>query len=130
MKKNKFSLYFVFISILTFLTIFIAIVQKSYFNLKNPQKIVEENQELNDFNPNLDLSVLSLIESKDKNINESFDFSTVKSGQSPVATPTPDSSTKSAKLIPTPTTATKAVVTPVDKTEEIAPLGELNEDTP
>ena len=85
MKKNKFSLYFVFISILTFLTIFIAIVQKSYFNLKNPQKIVEENQELNDFNPNLDLSVLSLIESKDKNINESFDFSTVKSGQSPVA---------------------------------------------
>jgi hypothetical protein len=81
MKKNKITSYFVLLSFLTLITIFISIVQKSYFNLKKPQDIIENNVLLKDFNPNLDLSVISTIESKNKNIEENFDFSIIKSNQ-------------------------------------------------
>lgn len=96
MKKNKISLYFVFISFLTLLTIFFSIVQKSYFSFITPQKIIENNTLLNNFNPSLDLAVISIVESKNKNIDESFDFSIIKSNQklsdldsTPTATSTP-----------------------------------------
>ena len=90
MKKTKISFYFVFISFFTLLTIFFSIVQKSYFSFMTPQKIIEKDALLNDFNPNLDLTVISTIESKNKNIDESFDFSTIKSNQaSTKSTPTP-----------------------------------------
>jgi hypothetical protein len=81
MKKNKRSSYFVFISFLTFLTIFFSIIQKSYFSFITPQKIIENNTLLGDFNPSLDLTVISAIELKNKNIDESFDFSIIKSNQ-------------------------------------------------
>jgi len=90
MKKTKISFYFVFISFFTFLTIFFSIVQKSYFSFIAPQKIIKNNTLLNDFNPNLDLTVISIIESKNKNIDESFDFSIIKSNQTlDKTTPTP-----------------------------------------
>ncbi len=89
MKKSKLSLYFIFISFLTFLTIFFSIVQKSYFSLMKPQKLVENNVLLKEFNPNLDLSILSAIESKNKNTDESFDFSIIGSNKSLILTPTP-----------------------------------------
>ena len=90
MKKTKISFYFVFISFFTFLTIFFSIVQKSYFSFIAPQKIIKNNTLLNDFNPNLDLTVISIIESKNKNIDESFDFSIIKSNQIlDKTTPTP-----------------------------------------
>ncbi|MDD4785125.1 MAG: hypothetical protein PHH12_01580 [Candidatus Shapirobacteria bacterium] len=79
MNKNKITSYFVFVSFLTFVAIFFSIVEKSYFNLKKPQKLVENNALLKEFNPNLDLSVISTIESKNKNTEESFDFSIIKS---------------------------------------------------
>ncbi|MDD2224648.1 MAG: hypothetical protein PHP97_00600 [Candidatus Shapirobacteria bacterium] len=91
MKKSKISLYFVFISFLTLLTIFFSIVQKSYFSFITPQKLVENDAILNSFNPNLDLTVISTIESKNKNIDESFDFSIIKSNQTlnkAISTPT------------------------------------------
>ena len=81
MKKTKMSFYFVFVSFFTFLTIFVSIVQKSYFSFINPQKIIENDTLLNDFNPNLDLTVISIIESKNKNTDEPFDFSIIKSNQ-------------------------------------------------
>ena len=90
MKKTKISLYFVSISFLTLLTIFILIVQKSYFSFITPQKLIENDALLNDFSPNLDLTVISIIESKNKNIDESFDFSIIKSNQTlNKVTPTP-----------------------------------------
>lgn len=56
-------------------------VQKSYFSFITPLKLVENNSLLNSFNPNLDLTIISTIESKNKNIDNSFDFSTIKSNQ-------------------------------------------------
>jgi len=86
MKKNKFSSYFIIISFITFLTIFLSIVQKSYFNFTKPQELVEKNALLKDINPNLDLSIISTIEEKNKNTDENFDFSIIKSGEKTTAT--------------------------------------------
>lgn len=99
MKKSKLSLYFIFVSILTFATVFLSIIQKSYFNLVKPQKLVEDNVLLKEFNPNLDLSILSTIESKNKNMDESFDFSILKSKDLLISVPQPQ-----LQLQPTPTT--------------------------
>ena len=43
MPRNKFSLYFIIVSVLTFLTVFFSIVEKSYFNYRKPQVVVENN---------------------------------------------------------------------------------------
>jgi len=96
MKKSKISFYFIFISFFTLLTIFFSIVQKSYFSYITPQKVVEDDALLNDFNPNLDLTAISIIEAKNKNTSESFDFSIIKSSKSTQAT-------SSAEIILTPT---------------------------
>jgi len=82
MKKSKFTSYFLFVSFLTLITIFISIVQKSYFNFRKPQDLVENNSLLKEFNPNLDLSIISIIESKKKNTEENIDLSIIKSNRS------------------------------------------------
>ena len=89
MKKNKITSYFVFISFLTFVTVFFSIVQKSYFNYIKPQTLVENNALLKEINPNLDLSIISTIESKNKNTEEPFDFSIIKSNKPGSVTPVP-----------------------------------------
>lgn len=89
MKKTKISFYFIFISFFTLLTIFFSIVQKSYFSYITPQKTVENDALLNNFDPNLDLTVISTIEAKNKNINDSFDFSTINPKTTTTLTPTP-----------------------------------------
>ena len=86
MKKNKLSSYFILISFITFLTVFLSIVQKSYFNFIKPQKLVEKNTLLKEINPNLDLSVISTIEERNKNTDDNFDFSIIKSGKKTTAT--------------------------------------------
>ncbi len=68
MIKNKLSKYFIFISILSFLTIFSAIVQKSYFNLVNPVKKAESNTLLTPINPDLDLDIIQEIQKRPENI--------------------------------------------------------------
>lgn len=108
MKKNKFSLYFIFISFLTLLTILFSIVQKSYFNFEKPQKSVQNDALLTNFNPNLDLTVISTIESKDKNIEDNFDFSILKSGKTASTTPTPN---------PEATAAATPTATPISQPE-------------
>jgi hypothetical protein len=111
MKKNKLSLYFIFISFMTFLTVFFSIIQKSYFSLTKPQKLVENNVLLKEFNPNLDLSILSTIESKNKNIDESFDFSIIGLNKSSAITPIPQP-TIEPTIIPTVSEETLNEVTP------------------
>ena len=64
MKKTKLSGYFVFISVFTFLTIFITIVQRSYSNLIEPTKSVESNALLRPINPELDVGILEEIENR------------------------------------------------------------------
>lgn len=75
MTKNKFSSYFIFVSFFTLVTVFVSTVQKSYFSLIKPQKIVENNSLLKEINPNIDSSIVSTIESKNKNTDDAFDFS-------------------------------------------------------
>jgi len=76
MKKKKLSIYFVFISIFSFLTIFIIIVQKSYFNLVNPAKEVQSNKLLIPIDPNLNLEIINKISNRPENIeNETLNFS-------------------------------------------------------
>lgn len=72
MNKNKLSIYFAFISILSFLTFFISIVQKSYFNLVNPTKAVESNKFLAPISPELNLEVINYIELRPENIDDSL----------------------------------------------------------
>lgn len=69
MNKNKISLYFIIIAAFSFLTIFLTIVQKSYFNLITPIKEVESNKLLTPINPVLNLEVISNIESRPDNSN-------------------------------------------------------------
>lgn len=106
MKKSKISFYFIFISFFTLLTIFFSIVQKSYFSYVTPQKVVEDDALLNDFNPNLDLTAISIIEAKNKNTSESFDFSIIKSNQTTQAT-----SSAQITATPTPTVTVEPVST-------------------
>jgi len=99
MKNNRFSLYFVFVSFFTLATVFIYLVQKSYFNLLKPQNQVKNNALLKEINPSLDLSIISEIESKNKNLGDNFDFSILDPKAKPTATPTLiTSSTSSAQL--------------------------------
>jgi len=106
MKKSKISFYFIFISFFTLLTIFFSIVQKSYFSYVTPQKVVEDDALLSDFNPTLDLTAISIIEAKNKNTSESFDFSIIKSNQSVQAT-----SSAQITITPTPTVTEEVVST-------------------
>jgi hypothetical protein len=77
MKKNKLSIYFIFISVFSFLTIFIIIVQKSYLNLVNPIKEVQSNELLTPIDPNLNLEIIDKISNRPENIeNYSINFST------------------------------------------------------
>ena len=61
MKKIKLSSYFLFISIFTFVTIFLLIVQSGYNNLMKPVNQVKTNESLKPIDPNLDISVLDTI---------------------------------------------------------------------
>ena len=69
MKKNKLPIYFIFIAVFSFITIFSTIVQKSYFNLINPIKEVESNKLLTPIDPNLDIQVIEKIKNRPEIIN-------------------------------------------------------------
>ena len=96
MEKNKFSAYFIFISILTFITVLVSMIQKSYFNLIKPQKLTEKSVLLKEINSNLDQTVLSNIELRDKNTDDNFDYSIIK-------IPGQETPTITQIIIPTPT---------------------------
>ncbi|MFA4826904.1 MAG: hypothetical protein WC596_01460 [Candidatus Shapirobacteria bacterium] len=62
MNKNKFSGYFVFISLMTLIAVFFVLVQKSYSNLVKPTAEMETSVLAEPFDPNLDLEVITEIE--------------------------------------------------------------------
>ena len=64
MKKSKFSLYFIFIVISTFIAIFFTIVQKSYANLIGPALKVQQNTLTKPINPELDTDVIDQIQAR------------------------------------------------------------------
>lgn len=66
MQKRKISSYLIFVSILTFLAIFILIIQKGYSNLTGPIKKVESNILLKSIDPSLDLSAVDQIEKREE----------------------------------------------------------------
>lgn len=85
MNKKNISFYFIFISFFTFITLFFLIVQKSYINLINPTKQVENNILIKPIDPNLGLDVIKEIENRPEYIDSgSFEFNQVAS---PSATP-------------------------------------------
>jgi hypothetical protein len=80
MKKNKLLIYFIFISVFSFLTIFIIIVQKSYLNFVNPVKEIQSNKLLTPIDPNLNLEVIDKISNRPENIeNKPINFLTTES---------------------------------------------------
>jgi len=64
MTKNKFSRYFIIVSVFTFLAIFFQIVQQSYNNLIKPTIKVEQSSLIRSVNPKLDVQVLDKIEKR------------------------------------------------------------------
>lgn len=64
MKKVRLSQYFIFIAVLTFITIFVFMVSKSYDSLMGPINQTKSNVLLKPIDPNLDVSTIKLIESK------------------------------------------------------------------
>jgi hypothetical protein len=64
MKKNKLTNYFLIIGFLTFITIFVFIVQESYSNLMKPINNVQNNNLLKPIDSNLDVTLLDQIEKR------------------------------------------------------------------
>ncbi len=64
MKRNKISNYLLFISIFSFITVFVYIVQKSYDNLMKPIETVKKSDLIKPVDPNFDISILDEIESR------------------------------------------------------------------
>lgn len=64
MKKNTLTGYFLIIGILTFVAIFVFVVQQSYSNLMKPVNEVQNNNLLKSIDPSLDISILEKIEKR------------------------------------------------------------------
>jgi len=64
MKKNKIVGYFLFISIFSFLSIFVYLVQKSYSNLMGPITQTKTSNLTKPIDPNLDVETINLIEQR------------------------------------------------------------------
>jgi len=100
MNKVKFSFYFIFVSILTLITILVIMVQNSYTNLvTTPKSNVESNTLLSNINPNLDLDVLDQIESRSDSSNSVL---FIESESAVSTTPTPISSSSATTITPIP----------------------------
>lgn len=100
MNKVKFSFYFIFVSILTLITILVIMVQNSYTNLvTTPKSNVESNTLLSNINPNLDLDVLDQIESRSDSSNSAL---FIESESAVSTTPTPVSSSSATTITPIP----------------------------
>lgn len=63
MEKTKLSQLFVFISFLSFATLFVMVVQQSYNNLINPSKQIVSEALLRPISSSLDISVVKSLES-------------------------------------------------------------------
>jgi hypothetical protein len=66
MNKNKLTSYFLFIAILTLITVFFVIYNRSYKNLITPANNVKTNELLKPFDPNMDTSIIKEINERQK----------------------------------------------------------------
>lgn len=66
MKKQKISKYLIFISVFTFITVFVLVVEKSYNNLMGPINQAKSGNLTKPINPNLDFKTLEEIEKKEE----------------------------------------------------------------
>lgn len=64
MNKNKISKYFLFISIFSFVSVFVYIVSLSYDKLMRPINTAQESDLIKPINPELDIGTLDLIETR------------------------------------------------------------------
>jgi len=95
MEKTKLSQLFVFISFLSFVTLFVMVVQQSYNNLINPSKQIVPEALLRPISSSLDISVVKGLESLIEYPTDVLDTSSTIS----IAT---SSASSSAILNPTP----------------------------
>ena len=65
MKRNNAINYYIFVAVLTCISLFFTIVQKSYNNLIGPQAKVNANQELAPINPAIDKTVFDEIQKRE-----------------------------------------------------------------
>lgn len=82
MKKSKISLYFIFVSLFTFIAIFFTIVQNSYNNLMKPIKEAQNDIYLQPINPILETEIVDEIQKRSQYIDQSnlnFNSSTTSS---------------------------------------------------
>jgi len=70
MNKNRLTLYFLFVAILTLITVFFVIYNRSYKNLITPINNVKTNEMLKPFNPKMDTSIIKEINERQQQINE------------------------------------------------------------
>ncbi len=101
MLKNKFSVYFIFISIFTVTTIFILIVQKSYSNLVGPSEQINTSKLLNKINPNLDTGIIKEIQNRPESLDsDAINFIIDTSSVTPIPTVTnqPDQTSESLEV--------------------------------
>ncbi|MDD4937577.1 MAG: hypothetical protein PHX34_00945 [Candidatus Shapirobacteria bacterium] len=70
MKSTKISTYFIFISFFTFISILVAIIQKSYSNLMGPINKVQTASYDKVINSQLDLEIIDEIEKRPINFDE------------------------------------------------------------
>jgi len=64
MNKNKLTLYFLFVAILTLITVFFVIYNRSYKNLITPVNNIKTNEMLKPFNPVMDTSIIKEINNR------------------------------------------------------------------
>lgn len=69
MIKNKFSTYFVFISLFTVIAIFTSIVEKSYSNLIGQNQDPDISNLLKKINPSLDISIIQEIQNRPESLD-------------------------------------------------------------
>jgi len=64
MNKNKLTLYLLFVAILTLITVFFVIYNRSYKNLITPVNNIKTNEMLKPFNPVMDTSIIKEINNR------------------------------------------------------------------
>lgn len=84
MTKKRLSTYFLFVAVITLVTVFVFVVQKSYENLIGPVKKAEASNLVKPINPNLDIETLDLVEKK-----EEFPMLVITQAATPSASITP-----------------------------------------
>lgn len=104
MKRTKLSFYLIFISVFTFLTLLVSIVQKSYSNLTKPLNKTVDSSLLKSIDPKLDMDTIKAIEDRES-VSIDTVFKVINLEEVPVASAsiTTVEASSEGQLAPTPT---------------------------